>query len=284
MLGFLFLPDKLSKQKAALENASAIDAALQQRYEEARQQLIAGKYDEALTTFDKLAAEVTVPRPMLDWIRLHAGLAALLNQQADKAREYFQAEEKSGAYSSARGDRSLAEFFAETSKSLGTSESIPANASVRGENGAQTFGSLLFAFKDFDRGDFANAAAFLEQFAAAQPQSPYAWIADYKPLAQKYLDDLRAYNAWKDGSKTNGSAAELKAALANLRTIETRLQTRGRLAEKVKSEASQLASRLSAREKTESEAREGERKKLFERETAHGSLALKARSRSQVAR
>ena len=191
VLGVLFLPDKLSKQKAALENASAIDAALQQRYEEARQQLIAGKYDEALTTFDKLAAEVTVPRPMLDWIRLHAGLAALLNQQADKAREYFQAEEKSGAYSSARGDRSLAEFFTETSKLLGTSESIPANTSVRGEDGAQTFGSLLFAFKDFDRGDFANAAAFLEQFVGAQPRSPYAWIADYKPLAQKYLDDLR---------------------------------------------------------------------------------------------
>ena len=283
VLGFLFLPDKLSKQKAALENASAIDAALQQRYEEARQQLIAGKYDEALATFEKLGEEVTVPRPMLDWIRLHAGLVALLNQQTDKARKYFQAEEKSGAYSSARGDRLLAEFFSETSKSLAKSESIPANASVRGENDAQTFGSLLFAFKDFDRGDFSNAAAFLEQFVSAQPQSPYAWIADYKPLAQRYLDDLRAYNVWKNESKTSSSAAELKSARADLRTVETRLQTRGRLAEKVKSEASQLVSRLTAKEKTESEAREGERKKLLEKEKPAWTSVLSA-YRSEVAR
>ena len=142
---------------------------------------------------------------------------------------------------------------------------------------------MLFAFKDFDRGDFANAAAFLEQFAAAQPQSPYAWIADYKPLAQKYLDDLRAYNAWKNESKTDGSAAELKTALANLRTVETRLQTRGRLAEKVKSEASQLASRLSAKEKAESEAREGERKKLLEKEKPSWIVSIERVSK-QVAR
>ena len=282
-LGVLFLPAMLSKQKAALENASAIDAALQQRYEEARHQLIAGKYNEALTTFEKLAAEVTVPRPMLDWIRLHAGLAALLNQQGDKAREYFEAEEKAGAYSSERGDRSLTEFFAETSKMLVTRESIPADTSIRGENGARTFSTLLFAFKDFDRGDFANATVFLEQFIGAQPRSPYAWIADYKPLAQKYLNDLRIYNAWKNESKTSGNAAELKTALANLRSIETHLQTRGRLAEAVKSEISKLASQLSGKEKAESKAREGERMALFEKEKPAWLSALSA-YRSQIAR
>ncbi len=282
-LGVLFLPAMLSKQKAALENASAIDAALQQRYEEARHQLIAGKYDEALTTFEKLAAEVTVPRPMLDWIRLHAGLAALLNQQGDKAREYFEAEEKAGASSSERGDRSLTEFFAETSKMLGTSESIPADTSIRGGNGAQSFSTLLFAFKDFDRGDFANAAVFLDQFISAQPASPYAWIADYKPLAQKYLTDLRIYNSWKNESNTSGRAAELKTALANLRSIETHLQTRGRLAEEVKSEISKLASQLSGKEKAESRAREGERKALFEKEKPAWLSALSA-YRNQIAR
>jgi eukaryotic-like serine/threonine-protein kinase len=283
VLGILFLPAMLSKQKAALENASAIDAALQQRYEEARHQLIAGKHDRALATFDKLAAEVTVPRPMLDWIRLHAGLAALLNRQPDKARGYFQAEEKSAAISSARGDRALAESLVETGKLLGTSESIPVNTDVREEDGAQTFSTLLFAFKDFDRGDFAAALVFLEQFIAAQPRSPYAWIADYKPLAQKYLDDLRIYDAWKNESKRDGDAAELRTALANLRTLETRLQNGGRLAEKMKSESAQLASQLSVKEKTEKEAREGDRKKLFEKERPAWTAALST-YRNQIAR
>ena len=283
VLGVLFLPDKLSKQKAAIENASAIDAALQQRYEEARQRLIAGKYDEALTTFDKLAAEVTVPRPMLDWIRLHAGLAALLNEQTDKAREYFQAEEKSGLYSSARGDRPLADFFVATSKLLSAPEPISAETGTRDVAGARTFGDLLFAFQDIDRRDFTNAAVFLEQVVAAQPGSPYLWVADYKPLAQKYLNDLRAYNAWKSEAKTDGSADELKTALAHLRTVETHLQTRGRLAEKVKSETPKLASRLAEMEKAENKAREGERKRLFEKEKPSWISALSA-YRNQVAR
>ena len=281
VLGVLFLPAMLSKQKAALENASAIDAALQQRYEEARHQLIAGKYAAALATLDKLAAEVTVPRPMLDWIRLHAGLAALLNQQSDKAREYFQAEEKSGA--SVRGDRALAQFFVETSRLLSTSNSIAAETSVPGEEGAEAFGKLLFAFKDFDQGDFANATALLEQFVAARPPSSYGWIADYKPLAQKYLDDLRSYNTWKQESKNDASAADLKIALANLRAIQSHLQTSGQLAEKIKSEASQLASQLSVKEKAEKESREAERRKIFEREKPAWTAALSA-YRNQIAR
>ena len=281
VLGVLFLPAMLSKQKAALENASAIDAALQQRYEEARHQLISGRYDAALAIFEKLASEVTVPRPMLDWIRLHAGLAALLNQQTKKAREYFQEEEKGGA--SAPGNRALAEFFVETSKLLATSNSIPANTNVGGEEGAQAFGKLLFAFKDFDQGDFANAAAFLEEFAAAQPPSSHGWIAEYKPLAQKYLEDLRSYSTWKNESANASGIAELKIALANLRNRETQLKTGGRLAEKMKSEASQLTSQLSVREKTERESREAERKKLFEREKPGWTSAISA-YRNQIAR
>ncbi len=282
VLGVLFLPDKLSKQKAALASASAIDAALQQRYEEARHQLIAGKYDEALRTFDKLAAEVTVPRPMLDWIRLHAGLAALLNQQAGRAREYFQVEEKNAAASFAHEDHSLTNFFVQTSKLLGTAESIPADGADGKTDSMRPFADLLFAFKDFDRGDFADAGTFLKSFLAAQPQPPYAWIADYKPLAQKYLDDLDSYNAWKSGAKTEGNGGEVKTTLSDLRSIEKRLKTRGPLAERVKSESSQLASLLSAKEKSENEAREGERKKLLEKEKPVWTLTLSA-YRNQIA-
>jgi eukaryotic-like serine/threonine-protein kinase len=280
VLGVVYLPSKLSKQKAALENASAIDAALQQRYEEARQQLIAEKYGDALTTFTKLAAEVTVPRPMLDWIRLHAGLAALLNQQPDRAREFFQAEEKSGLFTSSRGDRPLPEFFIETAKKLGASGSIPANAG-NDKSDSAAFGNLLFGFKDFDQGDFANAAVFLEQFVAAQPRATFSWIADYKPLAQKYLDDLRLYKSWKNESKI-GNATELRKSVTDLRAIEPRLQTRGRLSEQIKKETAQLASQLSAKDKAEGEVREQERKKLYEKELPAWKAGLDA-YRKQIA-
>ena len=275
VLGVLYLPSKLSKQKAALENASAIDAALQQRYEEARQQLIAGNYGDALTTFTKLSGEVTVPRPTLDWIRLHAGLAALLNQQPDRAREFFQTEEKSGLFSTSRGDHALAEFFVETAKTLNKSGAIAANNAGNNE----AFANLLFAFKDFDQGDFTNAAAFLEQFLTAQ--SPARWIPEYKPLARKYLDDLQLYNSWKNNVKTS-NASELRKSIEDLHATGTRLQTRGRLAEQIKKDAAQLTSQLTGKERAESEVREQERKKLYEQELPASKAALET-YRKQVA-
>jgi hypothetical protein len=274
ILGVLYLPAKLSKQKAALENASAIDAALQQRYEEARQQLVAGKYGDALTTLTKLAGEVTVPRPMLDWIRLHAGLAALLDRQPDRARAFFQAEEKSGLFSSARGDRALAEFFVDTAKKLNALHSIPSSAGEP-RSDAAAFADLLFGLKDFDQGDFTNAAAFLARFDETQPGAPFAWMADYKPLAQKYLDDLHLYNSWKNESKAS-NATELRKTVTDLHAIETRLQTHGRLADQIKRESAQLASQLATKEKAEGEVREQARQKLYEKELPAWKTALDA--------
>ena len=41
------------------------------------------------------------------------------------------------------------------------------------------------------------------------PSRPQRWIPEYKPLAQKYLDDLRLYNSWKNDVKTS-NASELR--------------------------------------------------------------------------
>ncbi len=277
VLGVLFLPETLSRQKAALDNASAIDSALQQRYEEARSQLIAGKYSDALTTFNKLAAEVTVPRPMLDWTRLHAGLAAFLNQQPERALEYFRAEEKSEPLAASRGDRSLADFFVETAKKLTASESINPDAKDNaGSNSVDSFGLLLFALKDFNQGDFAEATELFEQFVRSEPRPPYSWIADYKPIAQKYLGDLRLYDSWKSETKSNGSAVELKKSLEDLRAIKSKLQTRGQLADQVTKKTSELASQLSKKEKGEGEVRERERKELLQKEAPVWSAATAA--------
>jgi hypothetical protein len=275
VLGFLYLPSKLSKQKAALENANAINAALQQRYEEARQQLIAGNYRDALTTLTKLSGEVTVPRPTLDWIRLHAGLAALLNQEPERAREFFQAEEKSGLFSSSRSDGALAGFFVETAKKLDEAGPIAANDADKNE----AFANLLFAFKDFDDGDFKNAEVLLEQFLTAQ--YPARWISEYKPLARKYLDDLRLYNSWKNNVKT-ANASELRKTIDDLQAIEPRLQTRDRLAGQIKKDGAQLTSQLTAKEKAEGAVREQERKRVYEQQLPAWKAALET-YRKQIA-
>ena len=120
----------------------------------------------------------------------------------------------------------------------------PRDTAGANHDSPEAFAILLFAAKDLAAADFTDAIGLLEQFVAAQPPAPYAWIKDYKPLAQKYLDDLRLYHAWKEQTKNLASPQAREAALADLRGIERRLQTQGQLADQIKTEAAQLSPQL----------------------------------------
>jgi TolA-binding protein len=65
-------------------------AALETRYQQARRQLIEGKYEAAETSFRQLAIDAQDRQPLLNWSRFHAGVAALLQGKTAPAREAFQ--------------------------------------------------------------------------------------------------------------------------------------------------------------------------------------------------
>ncbi|MEP6956700.1 MAG: protein kinase, partial [Chthoniobacterales bacterium] len=71
------------------------NAALQQRYEAARQQLFEGKFEPAASALTRLTTEVK-GQPLLNWARLHAGLARLLEGKPSPARDMFQQIERGG--------------------------------------------------------------------------------------------------------------------------------------------------------------------------------------------
>jgi hypothetical protein len=58
-----------------------------------------------------------------------------------------------------------------------------------------------------------DAAKSLDGFLNAQLSGKFAWIAELKPLAQKYLDDCRLYLAWK---------SQKPAALPDKKQLKTR--------------------------------------------------------------
>ena len=57
-----------------------------------------------------------------------------------------------------------------------------------------------------------------------QPSPDFSWMSEYKPVAQKYLDDSRAWLAWREHRGSDKSAADVKRALDNLRTLIPKLQ------------------------------------------------------------
>src|SRR4029077_5414834 len=121
---------------------------------------------------------------------------------------------------------------------------VSASIAERSDN-FKGFALLLFALKDISQIDVNDAAQFLEQFISAQPRGKFAWIADYKPLAQKYLDDCRLYAAWKNEPPGNDAAANLE----KLRAIKKQLKTHSTISDEISSQEKNLAKHVTERQR-----------------------------------
>jgi hypothetical protein len=229
--------ERLAKVQATAKSG---EETLQHLYDEARRELIAGKYDSARTTFTRLAVEAQNKQPLLNWIRLHRGLANLLRGYTTQARQAFDELEKAGPFSTKPEDKELTVFFSETARKMNAPEAVPATGNIPRASGAERFALFLFAVKDWQQGDFTNAAALFDSFNRTPSPGGYAWINDYKPLAEKFLADYRVYADWKTQAQSFTGRAQITAGLTALRTAQGKLQLRGKLVEAFKDEETKL--------------------------------------------
>jgi serine/threonine protein kinase len=234
--------------KAASLTGQASEETLRHLYDDARRELIAGKYDSARTTFTRLANEAQNKQPLLNWIRLHRGLANLLRGYTTQARQAFQELENAGPIGTKPEDAALSSFFVETARAMNTAEPVSAGiARSPHPQGPDAFALFLFAIKDWQQSDFANAAALLEQFQRSGSTGVYGWINDYKPLAERFLADYRVFAEWQKQAQAFTRADQITAGLTSLRTAQGKLQLRGRLNEAFKEEEAKLIRRLEAK-------------------------------------
>ncbi|MFN2475733.1 MAG: serine/threonine-protein kinase [Chthoniobacterales bacterium] len=223
-------------------------AVLQRRYGEARQQLISGNYDAARADFAQLSKDADGLQPLLNWIVLHRGLAALLQNDASAARAAFEEVERAANFSNAPGDAELARFFRETAHRLASGADATADANA---TGLDAFGGFLAAVKNWRTGQFEAANALLASYVQAVSSGPLAWIDDYKPLARKFMNDYALFSEWKKQPHEFKTATEIGMALKQLRANEKKLQTRGPLADAMKADEKRLAADQRRIKKTE---------------------------------
>ncbi|HEY2614384.1 MAG TPA: protein kinase [Chthoniobacterales bacterium] len=243
------LDEATKAANARIGRAGSGDATLLHLYDDARRELIAGKYESARAAFNRLANEAQNKQPLLNWIRLHRGLAALLRGFTTQARQAFQELESAGPFSTKPEEAALAHFFPQTAHTLNAPGPVPASAGIpQDPKGPQTFALFLFAMKDWQQSDFANAAGLLERFVKSDAIGDFKWINDYKALAQKFLADYRLYADWKTQSHDFQSAEQITAALGALRMAQGKLQLRGRLNDAFKAEEAKLTRQLAERQ------------------------------------
>src|SRR5256714_1365284 len=237
-----------AEQLAKARSAQSGEETLRHLYDDARRELIGGKYDSARTTFTRLAGEAQNKQPLWNWIRLHRGLANLLRGYTTQARQSFEELEKAGPFSTKPEDKTLADFFPKTARTMNAPETFPAtSARVPAAESPEAFALFLFAVKDWQQNDFANAATLFEQFGRTQPTGVYSWINDYKPLAEKFRADYRVFADWKTRAQNFTGRDQITAALTALRSAQGKLQLRGRLVDAFKDEEARLVHELETR-------------------------------------
>ncbi len=255
---------------AATATASPID--VNRQFEEARRQLVDGGYTAARAAFARLGADTKNKQPIYDWAKLNQAVAALLDHEPSQMRQALQEVENAGT--SGFADRRLGAFLLETARRANAHSTITLS-DVPGHV-ARPFALFFLGLVDVDLGRFSDAAELLDAFVRAPPPKDFPWMAEYKTLGQKYLEDCRAWLAWRDKRSGAKSAAEVRSVLESLRALIPKLQKGSGIAREAVFQEKNLANRLSDAESADKVQREQQHQGLLAGETPEWNGALEA--------
>ena len=195
-----------------------------EKFEGARQLLVAGKFGKAGQQFGEIAAASSTRQPTANWALFNQGLCALLQGKVVPARDIYQNLAERAEFSSEERDLSLVTFFEKSGELLGSPLPVGGElASLFDATGTEALALLACGLKDWEMGAFSAAPGYFRAFRDAELSKPAAWIADFQPLLKPYLHDLDKLQKLPPYSRSAGYE-ESKAALEKSRAILGQLQ------------------------------------------------------------
>ena len=199
-------------------------------YEDARHDIVTGRYADAKLSLDALLQRTDLTQPLQSWARLHKGLTELLDGETTEARGVFWTIQHAGLFTKDATQAKLANFFPEAGRVLSDNKNVPATAIKHWDKDTyETMALLLFGLKDWAQGDFDDANALLQAYLAGKPAAPYEWMNDYEPIARRCVHDYAIYAPLRDRAKApDVDQPALRAEFAKARGG---LQTTGKLVE-----------------------------------------------------
>ena len=240
-------------------------APLEGRMTEARHELAVGHYNKANEAFARIATDARGKQPAYDWARFHQGLASIIARDYKQSTDAFQEVVKAGTTGFGRDEESLANYFVNSSKAMVGTAPIPADISLNPAN-YEALSYFAYALKNISLKEAGNAIPLLEKFLNAKPADKFAWIADYKELARKYLHDCQLYVSWKKEGDEAHDPAAVARHLERTHELASRnqFQMYTAISGEVFSTEKALSRTMADQQKAESDKRERERQKQAE--------------------
>jgi prepilin-type processing-associated H-X9-DG protein len=203
------------------------DLSSEKRFDLGRKQLVEEHFADAAKTFHALYEEARLPEPKNSWAAVHAGIAEYFAGRPDQARAVFKTLAEHATPTVIGLDAKFVAFL--TQLSLFASGKPKDDQPKLDEIDATTYESLAFlvtGLKRWDAGEFEESVALMRRFQKTVPTGDDAWVADYRPLLTRYLDDYGTYREIADDiAKADTSPKLAEAALKKIPGAKAKLRS-----------------------------------------------------------
>jgi len=224
--GTIFLMRDKLFPASATQSASAVlsEEDAQEQLLSAVSTLAGGDSEGAKSEFQRLAANANMPQPQRTWASMNAALASILLGEQGPALAILKPVLSAGLCTDDPAHQTVANMFLEVSRTL--LEKKPVSASIRSlyTDKKEAFALLIFGVWDWEiQSSFENAASLLGTFDKRTAKE--AWESEYRPIAQKYLEDWKILGPLEKGLAGVKDPASANDLLQKVREARGNLQT-----------------------------------------------------------
>lgn len=202
---------------------SAGDQTISGIFQAAREQFAAGRFREAEENFTRLVADQNVPASTRIWSHFFRGTIKLFQGDETVARESFLEVVHLTPETGATNTEAIG-FLKRAAAPLGDPLPVIADEAAFSADSLEALGLLAAGLKNWQAGQFASGADFLQRFAAAQVPVELHWLALLQGTVKPFLEDWKLLQTLPNPT---ASATDLDAQSETLKKAAESLRTRG---------------------------------------------------------
>ncbi len=198
------------------------DLSADMRFDVGRRQIVEERFADAAKTFGTLYEEGRLAEPKNSWAAVHGGLAEFFAGRPGLARTKFKMLADRASPTVIGLDAKLVGFFRQLPLLVSRQPDAEPHWDDFSTTTYEPLAFLIAGLSRWDDGDFEGSIALLRRLQKAAPAGEDAWVADYRPLVARYLEE---YGTFRDlSTDLAGAATSPKTAEAALKRIPDALR------------------------------------------------------------
>ncbi len=222
-----------------------VSVSTDEGYRSARRLIADGQAQNAVPLLWNLGRRGNVEEPLKSWILLHSGIASYITHLKTGAAEAFTELGERPIFSTQPADERLANFFPEVARMV--AREAPLREDIIADYETTEFeplGLFVYGLKEWENGRFEISEKLFQAFLASTPQGQWEWISQYKPIAQRYVDDYQLVKDLGDEVQKAETIDDMSALLYRMEEVRMNLKISGKLIDRITSHEKALQKKI----------------------------------------